>query len=76
MNEVNEASPAQAQPSDLQRLVMLPCPFCGSIPVVESGFSPMESIHYAWCSNEDCELSPVGRDERLFSIDWWNTRAT
>lgn len=32
MNEVNEASPAQAQPSDLERLVMRPtCGMCKSI---------------------------------------------
>lgn len=31
MNEVNEASQA-TNGSDLERLVMLPCPFCGAEP--------------------------------------------
>ena len=56
--------------------ILLPCPFCGSDPETDNGFAPLESIYYVWCSNPDCELSPAGRDERLFDIKWWNTRAT
>lgn len=55
---------------------LLCCPFCGSEPISQNGFSPFESVYYVWCSNDDCDLSPVGREERLFSVAWWNTRAT
>lgn len=54
----------------------IPCPFCGCDAESGSGFSPLESVTYVWCSNADCYLSPIGRDERLFTIGEWNRRAS
>lgn len=54
---------------------LLPCPFCGSHPESGNGFAATESTVFAWCSNENCYLSPVGRDERFFTVEEWNTRA-
>jgi hypothetical protein len=52
-----------------------PCPFCGGEAESENGFSPMESIFYVWCSNEDCYLSPrYDGSERMFTVEQWNTR--
>lgn len=62
------------QPSDL--ISLLGCPFCGSPAQSDNGFLPCESLTYVWCSNDECYLSPIGRDERLFDPEWWNTRAT
>lgn len=52
-----------------------PCPFCGAKAKSDTGFLPCESVIYVWCSNEDCALSPIGRNEKLFSVDFWNTRS-
>jgi hypothetical protein len=54
---------------------LLPCPFCGSHPESGNGFAATESTVFVWCSNESCYLSPVGRDERFFTVEEWNTRA-
>jgi hypothetical protein len=48
-----------------------PCPFCGSPGKSADGFSPLESVMYAWCSNSDCPLN----SELLFSPEQWNTRS-
>lgn len=56
-------------------LKLLPCPFCGSKAESDNGFLPLESLTYVWCSNEDCNLNSIGREERLFDPKWWNTRA-
>lgn len=61
---------------ELSLTPLLCCPFCGSDASSGNGFSPFEAIYYAWCSNGDCELSPIGREERLFPLVWWNTRST
>lgn len=49
---------------------LLSCPFCGSMPKVENGFAPMESIDYAICINQECPLS----QEALFTPEEWNRR--
>ena len=49
---------------------LLSCPFCGSMPKVENGFAPMESIDYAICTNQECPLS----QETLFTPEEWNRR--
>lgn len=49
-----------------------PCPFCGSPAKSDNGFSPAESITYAWCSNTECQLHSV--DVGMTPSDW-NQRA-
>lgn len=49
-----------------------PCPFCGSPAKSDNGFSPAESITYAWCSNTECQLHSV--DVGMTPSDW-NRRA-
>lgn len=51
-----------------------PCPFCGSKAESGNGFLPFENITFAWCSNEDCYLSPLGREAFLMEVKEWNTR--
>ena len=52
-----------------------PCPFCGSAATEpQDGFSPLQSILYVWCSNEECGCSSIGRWERMFTIEEWNRR--
>ena len=48
------------------------CPFCGSPAKSDNGFSPAESITYAWCSNTECQLHSV--DVGMTPSDW-NRRA-
>ena len=48
------------------------CPFCGSPAKSDNGFSPAESITYAWCSNTECQLHSV--DVGMTPADW-NQRA-
>lgn len=52
--------------------VLEPCPFCGSKAKSDNGFAPLESITYAYCSNNECRLHSV---DIGFSIEEWNTRA-
>ena len=52
---------------------LLPCPFCGEPASHGNGFSPCESIVYAWCSNNDCQLHLI--DHYGFTPETWNTRA-
>jgi hypothetical protein len=52
--------------------VLLPCPFCGSDAKSDNGFSPCESITYAWCGNQDCSLCTI---EFGFTVEEWNHRA-
>lgn len=49
-----------------------PCPFCGSEARSDNGFSPAESIVYAWCSNNECALHLI--DDCGFTPETWNTR--
>ena len=51
---------------------LLSCPFCGSPAKSDNGFSPAESITYAWCSNTECQLHSV--DVGMTPSDW-NRRA-
>ena len=51
---------------------LLSCPFCGSPAKSDNGFSPAESITYAWCSNTECQLHSV--DVGMTPADW-NQRA-
>ena len=51
---------------------LLSCPFCGSPAKSDNGFSPAESITYAWCSNTECQLHSV--DVGMTPADW-NRRA-
>lgn len=48
-----------------------PCPFCGSSAKSDNGFSPCESVTYAWCSNQDCSLCTI---EFGFTVDEWQAR--
>jgi len=51
------------------------CPFCGNEAYKESGFSPLESIEYVWCSTEDCCLSPTGKGDCVWvDVEEWNQR--
>lgn len=49
-----------------------PCPFCGSPAMADSGFAPAESIIYAFCSNNDCQLHSV---DVGMTPEEWNQRA-
>lgn len=49
---------------------LLPCPFCGAQAQRSNGFSPLESIDYAWCTNDDCFM-----EGQLIDIERWNKRA-
>ncbi len=51
---------------------LLPCPFCGSPAKHESGFLPMESVSFAYCSNSACPLHDIHVG---FSKSEWNTRS-
>ena len=54
---------------------LLPCPFCGTQPIVEqTGFSGR--ARYIYCNLDDC-LRPkaVGENEEA-AVRSWNTRAT
>lgn len=48
-----------------------PCPFCGSHAESANGFSPCESITFAWCSNPDCRLNDV---DIGITPEEWNQR--
>jgi hypothetical protein len=50
---------------------LLPCPFCGSAARKDNGFSPLESVTYAYCSNNKCELHSV---DVGFLPSTWNVR--
>ena len=52
---------------------LLPCPFCGSAAESGNGFSPLELITWAWCSNNECLLhdNDIG-----FTPLSWNTRVS
>lgn len=52
---------------------LLPCPFCGSEAASDNGFSPCESVTYAWCKNPECHLHLIG--DAGLSPEEWNTRA-
>lgn len=49
-----------------------PCPFCGSPAMADSGFAPAESIIYAYCSSNDCQLHHV---DVGMTPEEWNQRA-
>lgn len=51
---------------------LLNCPFCGSEARSDNGFSPCESITFAWCSNNQCALHNV---EIGFTPEDWNRRS-
>jgi hypothetical protein len=53
--------------------LLKPCPFCGSTAKSDNGFSPCESVTYAWCSNQDCSLCTI---EFGFTVEEWNRRTT
>ncbi len=66
MNEVNEASPAN-KVSDVERVVMLPCPFCG----YKCDLNEPDTLYPAriyWVEDEDIGRSYFGRTHNL-----WNT---
>ena len=55
---------------------LLPCPFCGGSARSYNGFSPMESITYVWCNNQDCFLHDLDTDGGAPTIQQWNERTT
>ena len=80
MNEVNEASPAEG---DVERVVMLPCPFCGGKPeliIIGNNHTKKRS------ATVKCTKCRVQRTDRAmrFKMEWlieaaidqWNKRAT
>lgn len=82
MNEVNEASPA-SETSDLERLVMLPCPFCGHDPElmqIGNNYTKKRSVVVK------CKKCRIQRKDSALvqSMEWlidvaiqqWNQRAT
>ena len=82
MNEVSEASPA-TNGSDLERLVMLPCPFCGAEPEmmqIGNDYTKKRSVVIK------CNRCRIQRKDSALrnSMDWlvdvavkqWNQRAT
>jgi hypothetical protein len=57
--------------TDTDTVKLKPCPFCGSSAKSDNGFSPCESVTYAWCSNQDCSLCTI---EFGFTVDEWQAR--
>ncbi len=54
---------------------LLPCPFCGIIPIIEPwhGGGPLKRL--ISCVNEDCGVGPsVSGATRMKAIAKWNTR--
>lgn len=52
-------------------LKLLDCPFCGSPAKSGDGFAPVESIVYAYCSNNQCLLHSI---DVGFTPEEWNNR--
>ena len=80
MNEVNEANPAN-ETSDVKRLVMLPCPFCGSAAnLLHRGTNnQMDNNWTVACETAECFVGTDGADWYLpkkLAAKMWNTRAT
>lgn len=54
---------------------LLPCPFCGSIPIINDG--GITHRYGIWCDSQDCNMSPGGDcfTEIEDAVRVWNTRA-
>jgi len=56
---------------------LLPCPFCGTIPIIEPwhGGGPLKRL--ISCQNENCEVAPaVTGTTQKKAITYWNYRTT
>ena len=71
MTDETKSVPAQSTASPASDTELLPCPFCGSPAHKGSGFSPLESVTYAYCSNNNCALHDV---DLGFTPGTWNMR--
>lgn len=70
----SEMSPA-SEASGVDRLVMLPCPFCGVYPkpfgrVLMDGIA-VEQVKHPVLESPRCPLNML-----VFTVDSWNRRAT
>jgi len=55
----------------------LPCPFCGSKPLVGSQDWPQDTEHYVDCPSKRCPTNPgtCGYKTRAAAVRAWNRRA-
>lgn len=82
MNEANDANPA-SETSDVERLVMLPCPFCGSTNI-SSGQVMLKDLDGSFTKQTRCEDCGACGSEVVVTDIYdnsgcdaaWNKRAT
>ena len=66
----------------VERMVMLPCPFCGSPGKIDKSWSPYEDVmsyYTVGCSKIGCKgmaINGVSEIEVLSDVQKWNTRKT
>ncbi len=55
----------------------LPCPFCGSAPMLECFTVSFKSLFMFYCANENCRVGGgIGQPTESAALESWNTRHT
>lgn len=61
----------------MDKVTLLPCPFCGTAPVMRKWHGGAPTKVMIHCLKDDCDVSPqVPGDTQVIAVDRWNTRAT